>query len=115
MKAPVYLVPFSHLDLFWAGNREECLTRGIEVIRTALRLLRKYPEYRFLIESANFLEFFCESCPEDVEDLKKFAAEGRLEAVPMRSIVYTHLPSGETMIRNYLRGYQIVQENLGVC
>ena len=46
MKAPVYLVPFSHLDLFWAGSREECLTRGIEVIRTALRLLRKYPGNR---------------------------------------------------------------------
>ena len=98
MKSPVYLIPFSHLDLFWAGNREECLTRGIEVIRTALRLLRKYPEYRFLIESANFLEFFCECCPDDVEELKKYAAEGRIEAVPMRSIVYTQLPSGETMI-----------------
>ena len=115
MKSPVYLIPFSHLDLFWAGNREECLTRGIEVIRTALRLLRKYPEYRFLIESANFLEFFCESCPEDVEELKKYASEGRIEAVPMRSIVYTQLPSGETMIRNYLRGHQIVQEKLGIC
>lgn len=115
MQQPVYLVPFAHLDLFWAGTREECLTRGIEVIRTALRLLRKYPEYRFLIESANFLEFFCESCPEDAEELKKYAAEGRLEAVPMRSIIYTQLPSGETMIRNYLRGREIVQEKAGIC
>ncbi len=115
MKAPVYLVPFSHLDLFWAGSREECLTRGIEIIRTALRLLRKYPGYRFLIESASFLEFFCDCCPDEVEELKRFAAEGRIEAVPMRSIVYTQLPSGETLIRNYLRGHQIVRERLGVC
>ena len=115
MKAPVYLVPFSHLDLFWAGSREECLTRGIEVIRTALRLLRKYPGYRFMIEAANFLEFFCESCPDEVPELKRYAGEGRLEAVPVRSIVYTQLPSGETLIRNYLRGRQVVLEKLGVC
>ncbi|MBQ9335894.1 MAG: hypothetical protein IJS14_01185 [Lentisphaeria bacterium] len=115
MKAPVYLVPFSHLDLFWAGSREECLTRGIEVIRTALRLLRKYPEYRFLVEAANFLEFFCESCPDEVAELKRYAAEGRLEAVPIRSIIYTQLPSGETLIRNCLRGRQTVLEKLGVC
>ena len=115
MKAPVYLVPFSHLDLFWAGSREECLTRGIEVIRTALRLLRKYPDYRFMIEAANFLEFFCESCPDEVPELKRYAAEGRIEAVPMRSILYTQLPSGETLIRNCLRGRQTVMEKLGVC
>ena len=115
MKAPVYLVPFSHLDLFWAGSREECLTRGIEVIRTALRLLRKYPDYCFMIEAANFLEFFCESCPDKVPELKRYAAEGRLEAVPLRSILYTQLPSGETLIRNCLRGRQIVLDKLGVC
>ena len=37
-KAVVYLIPFAHLDLFWAGSREECLSRGAEVILTALRL-----------------------------------------------------------------------------
>ena len=115
MKAPVYLVPFSHLDLFWAGSREECLTRGIEVIRTALRLLRKYPDYCFMVEAANFLEFFCESCPDEVPELKRYAEEGRLEAIPLRGILYTQLPSGETLIRNALRGRQVVQEKLGVC
>jgi len=24
-----YLVPFSHLDLYWLGEREECLSRGL--------------------------------------------------------------------------------------
>lgn len=115
LKEPVYLIPFAHLDLFWAGSREECLTRGIEVIRTALRLLRKYPDYRFMIEAANFLEFFCESCPDEEPELKRYAAEGRLEAVPLRSILYTQLPSGETLIRNCLRGRQTVMEKLGVC
>jgi hypothetical protein len=27
----VYVVPFSHLDLFWAGSREECLLHPAKV------------------------------------------------------------------------------------
>lgn len=114
-KTSVYIVPFAHLDLFWAGRREECLTRGNEVFLTALRLLRQYPDYRFLIESANFLEFFCDSCPDAVEELKKYVREGRVEVVPMRSILYSQLPTGETLIRNCLRGRESVQEKVGVC
>ena len=68
-----------------------------------------------MVETANFLEFFCESCPDEVPELKRYAAEGRLEAVPLRSILYTQLPSGETLIRNCLRGRQIVLDKLGVC
>ena len=57
----IFLTPFSHLDLFWAGTRAECLTRGITVIKTALDLLDRYPEYRFMIEATNFLELFLEA------------------------------------------------------
>ena len=63
-KAVVYLIAFAHLDLFWAGSREECLSRGAEVILTALRLLERYPDYRFMIESVNFLDYFHEAYPD---------------------------------------------------
>lgn len=46
----VYVVPFSHLDLFWAGTREECLSRGNRIISKALALANRQPEFRFLIE-----------------------------------------------------------------
>jgi hypothetical protein len=32
----VYVIPFSHLDLFWAGTREECLSRGNFIITKAV-------------------------------------------------------------------------------
>ena len=32
VKSEVYVVPFSHLDLFWGGTREECLSRGNRII-----------------------------------------------------------------------------------
>src|SRR5215471_17195181 len=67
----VYLTPFSHLDLFWGGLREEDLARGCQIIAKAMRLANQSPQFRFLIEDdvmvANFLDSH-KGSPE-VEDL----------------------------------------------
>ncbi len=115
MKPELAIVPFSHLDLFWAGTRRECLTRGIEILRTALELLERYPEYRFMIESISFLEFFLDACPQEKERVSRLTAEGRLEVIPMRAILYTQLPSGETLVRNFLSGKRFCREHLPRC
>ena len=112
-KAVVYLIPFAHLDLFWAGSREECLSRGAEVILTALRLLERYPDYRFMIEAVNFLEYFREAYPEEFLRLDGFVRKGRLEVIPVRSILYTQLPSGETLVRNCLTGREWCERHFG--
>ncbi len=112
-KTPVYIVPFSHLDLFWGGSREECLSRGSHIIRTALDLLEKYEPYRFMLESTNFLEHHLDCFPEDRERLRKFAVAGRLELIPMRSIIYSQLPAGETQVRNLLYGRDDCRQAVG--
>ena len=112
-KAVVYLIPFAHLDLFWAGSREECLSRGAEVILTALCLLETYPDYRFMIEAVNFLEYFKEAYPDDFQRVEKFVKSGRLEVIPVRAILYTQLPSGETLVRNYLSGRESCEKWFG--
>ena len=47
-KREIYVIPFSHLDLFWAGTREECLARGNRIIApyVASRAWRSgFPQY----------------------------------------------------------------------
>ncbi|MFA6287608.1 MAG: glycosyl hydrolase-related protein [Opitutaceae bacterium] len=112
-KQPVYLVPFSHLDLFWGGSREECLSRGSQVIRTALDLLDEYDSYRFMVESTNFLSHHLDCFPEDLPRVRKHALEGRLELIPMRCIIYSQLPSGETAVRNLLYGREYCLSKVG--
>lgn len=112
-KAVVYLIAFAHLDLFWAGSREECLSRGAEVILTALRLLERYPDYRFMIESVNFLDYFHEAYPDAFPRLAEQVRKGRLEVIPLRSILYTQLPSGETLVRNCLTGREWCEHHFG--
>ncbi len=57
----VYIVPFSHLDLFWLGTQEECLSRGNRVITKAIQLAEKYPDFRFLLEDDDFVANFVDS------------------------------------------------------
>ncbi len=37
-KVDIYVAPFSHLDLFWAGTRKDTLARGNKIIATAIQI-----------------------------------------------------------------------------
>ncbi|MFG0249014.1 MAG: hypothetical protein ACF8OB_09020, partial [Phycisphaeraceae bacterium JB051] len=113
-KKRIHLIPFSHLDLFWGGSRTECLTRGITIFKTALDLLDQYPNYRFMIEATNFLELFFEACPQEKSRVRSHVQSGHLEVIPMRAIIFTQLPSGETLVRNILHGRAYCQRELGM-
>lgn len=112
----VYVVPFSHLDFFWGGTREECLARGNRIIAKAIRIAKQYPEFRFLIESDNFLANYVESHPgsPELEDLKRLVKEGRIAIAPNWANIFHNLPSGEVHARNFLYGKRYAHDVFGV-
>ncbi len=115
-KSEVYVVPFSHLDLFWGGTREECLSRGNRIINRAIQLADRFPEFRFLIEDQVFAENFIQSrrgSPE-VERLKQLVKEGRIEVAPKWASIYQNLPRGEATVRNMVYGKRHAREIFGV-
>ena len=60
-RSEVFIIPFSHLDLFWGGTEEECLSRGNRIITRAIQLSQRHPEFRFLLEDDVFVANFVES------------------------------------------------------
>jgi len=102
----IYFIPFSHLDLMWAGTREECLSRSNRIIASAIELGRRQPEFHFLIEDMVFADNFIKSHPGsgDVKYLKQFVKEGRFEVSPKWAGIFQNLPPGEVHARNYLYG-----------
>ena len=104
--AEIYVVPFSHLDLFWAGSREECVSRGNRIIAKAIRLSKESPQFRFLLEDDVFVANFLDAhrgLPE-VEDLKRLVKEGRIEIAPKWVGIFQELPDGEVHARNMALG-----------
>jgi hypothetical protein len=102
----IYFIPFSHLDLYWGGTREECLARGNGIIAQAVRLAARSPKFRFLLED----EVFVSNCVDthqgsrELEDLKRLVKEGRIELAPKWAAIFQGLPDGEVHARNLAIG-----------
>src|SRR5512142_1663180 len=69
----VYIIPFSHLDLFWAGTQEECLSRGNRITSKAVQIALQHPEFRFLLEDDVFVEHYRQTRlgTKELEDFKR--------------------------------------------
>jgi alpha-mannosidase len=112
----VYIVPFSHLDLFWLGTQEECLSRGNRVISKAIQLAEHYPEFRFLLEDEDFVANFVDSSrgSTELDTFKRLVKEGRIEIAPKWAAIYQNLPRGEALVRNVVYGKRYAREVFGV-
>lgn len=112
----VYVVPFSHFDLFWAGTKQECLSRGNRIITKAVQLATQYPEFRFLVEDEVWMANYLEShhgLPE-VDALKRVVRKGQIELAPKWAGIYQNLPRGEAHVRNHIYGKRYAREVFGV-
>jgi alpha-mannosidase len=108
----VFVVPFSHFDLFWACTREECLSRGNFVISKAIQLAQQHRDYRFLLESEVFVANYVEShrgTPE-LEEFKHLVTEGRIEVAPLWAGIYQNQTPEEALVRNLLVGKRYAWE-----
>jgi alpha-mannosidase len=116
VRREVYIVPFSHLDLYWAGTQEECLSRGNRIIAKATVLAEGYPEFRFLLEDDDFVADFVDGhrgSPE-LEAFKRLVKQGRIEIAPKWAAIYQNLPRGEALVRNLVLGKRYAQDVFGV-
>src|SRR6266702_1776802 len=113
---PVYVVPFSHLDFFWGGTREECLARGNRIIARAIRLADQYPEFRFLLEDNDFVANYVESHvgTDDLALFQKLVKEGKIEIAPKWAAIFQDLPDGEVLARNLIYGKRYAHALFGV-
>jgi alpha-mannosidase len=108
----IFIVPFSHFDLFWACTREECLSRGNFVISKAIQLAKQHRDYRYLLESEVFVANFVESHrgTSELEDFKRLVAEGRIEVSPLWAGIYQNQTPEEALVRNLLLGKRYANE-----
>ena len=111
----VYIVPFSHLDLYWGGTREECLGRGNRVISRAIEIARADPNFRFLIEANLFLANFAEShrgSPE-LAELEALIRKNQIQVSPKWTDIMLDLPDGEVIARDFGIGRRYARERFG--
>ena len=100
----------AHLDMNWMWGYDETVVIVLETMRTVLRLLSEYPEFRFSQSQASVYRIIEEFEPELLARISPYVETGRWElAATQWTETDMNLPVGESLLRhglytiNYLR------------
>ena len=108
------VIPHTHWEGAVFKTREEYLEVGLPNILKALYLLKKYPDYRFVLDQMCYVRPFIERYPTEVPAFRKFLAQGRLQIAGGTDTMHdNNTPSGESIVRQYLLGKSYFREKLG--
>ena len=123
-KKPIlYLIPCNHFDLAWRRPfRSNMVYEGKTFIPYAkieqyyiednIELCKKYPQYKFTVESVAVCREFLKNRPDMREELENLSREGKVFiAGSGDNIIDANLVLGETVVRNMVAGLLWTEEN----
>ena len=105
----------AHIDCAWLWPISQTRQKAGRTWSTALRLMERYPEYRFLASSPLQYEMVKEDFPETFAGIRERVREGRWETVGgMWVEADCNLPDGESLARQMLLGTRYFEREFGV-
>ena len=111
----VALVAHSHLDIAYYWRRIHTVQKNLRTVLIQMRLMDKYPDFRYAHTQAYTYETVEKYYPEVFEELKEKIKAGSFEPV---GIMYVepdcNVPSAESLIRQCLYGQNYYREKFGI-
>ena len=111
----VSAVGHTHIDIAWLWPVSQTREKALRSFSTVLRLMRRYPDYKFMSSQPVLYQFVKEQAPAMFEEIKQRVREHRWEidgAMWLESDC--NIPSGESLVRQLLKGHRFFQEEFGV-
>ena len=95
-----FVIPHTHWEGAVFKTREQYLDMGLPNILRAVALLKKHPNYRFVLDQACYIQPFLERHPEEEAAFRQFVKEGRLAIVGGTDVMPdVNMPGGESFVR----------------
>lgn len=114
-KKTLYMIGNAHIDPVWLWQWQEGFQEVKATFRSALDLMREYPEFIFTASSAAFYEWIEQSDPLMFAEIQQRIAEGRWGLVGGWWIEPDcNIPSGESFVRQGLYGQRYFKEKFGI-
>ena len=111
----VSTVGHAHLDTAWLWPLRETVRKCARTFSTALALMERYPEYRFVVSQAQHLAWMRDHYPDLWDRLKARIAEGRVEPTGSMWVeADCNIPSGESLVRQIVHGKRFYLDELGL-
>ena len=105
----------SHIDMAWLWPWTETVEVVHNTFRSALDLMREYPDFKFTMSSARTYSWMEEKYPDMFKEIQQRVKEGRWEIVGgMWVEPDLNMPGGESLVRQILVGKRYFQEKFGV-
>jgi len=113
-KDEVMIIPHTHWEGAVFKTREEYLEEGLPNILKALYLLKKYSNYRFVLDQMCYVRPFVERYPAEAATFREMLAQGRLQLAGGTDTMHdNNMPSAESIAHQYLLGKSWFREKLG--
>ncbi len=115
-KYTAYVCSHTHWDREWYAPFQQFRLRLVRLIDNLLKLLDSDPNYKhFNFDGQTIiLEDYLEVCPDKSTLLQRFIQSGRITVGPWYVLPDEFCVSGESLIRNLLKGHQIAYK-FGGC
>lgn len=107
----IHCVGHTHIDTAWMWRLKHTREKVSRSFYSVLRLMERFPEYKFLHTQPQQYAYIKEDFPELFEEIKKMAAQGRWETDGAMWVeADCNLASGESLTRQLLLGRQFFLE-----
>ncbi|HBF38107.1 MAG TPA: hypothetical protein DDW50_12385 [Firmicutes bacterium] len=104
----------SHLDLAYLWPAKETVRKCARTFSNMLQLLEKYPTFHFTQSQPILYQLCKQYYPELYQQIKEYIRQGRWEVVGGMYVESDcNIPSGESLIRQFLYGQKFLKEEFG--
>lgn len=105
----------THIDVAWWWTVSQTKEKTARSFATVLKLMEEYPDYQFMSSQPLLYAFVKDRYPQMYQKIKERVAEGRwFPEGGMWVEADTNLPSGESLVRQFLYGKRFFKEEFGV-
>lgn len=110
----VALIAHSHLDIAYYWRRIHSVQKNLRTILIQLRLMDRYPDFKYTHTQAYTYEMLEKYYPEVFEELKEKVAKGQFEPVGAMYVEPDcNIPCAESLIRQFMYGQHYFREKFG--
>ena len=105
----------THIDVAWKWQLRQTREKAIRSYSTVMELMKRYPEYRFMMSTPQLFEYIREDEPELFDEIMEKVKEGRFEPEgAMWLEADCNLTNGESLVRQILYGKQYFKGVFGI-
>jgi alpha-mannosidase len=114
-KLSLSLIGNAHIDMAWLWRVPETMEVTRATFQAALDNLKAYPDFHFSHGQAQSYFWIEQQHPDMFREIQKYVREGRWEIIGGTWVESdANLPSGESLVRQYLYGKRYFKKKFGV-